>query len=74
MFNTTHTTPDFAASSRDRALESWRAAETLVWLRWQAFLAAADAGRPGAFACYVAALDAEELASDELALLSEIAA
>ena len=74
MFKATRTTPVLATSSSDQALGTWQEAETLVWLRWKAFLAADAAGRPGAFAAYVAALDAEEKAAADLALLSELVA
>ena len=49
------------------ALDSWRDAEQLVRLRWDTFLVADRASRPGAFAAYLAALDAEAMAADELA-------
>jgi hypothetical protein len=50
-----------------RALATWRDAELLVQLRWDTFLAADRASRRGAFAAYVAALDAEAAAAGELA-------
>jgi hypothetical protein len=50
-----------------RALDTWRDAELLVQLRWYTFLEADGASRPGAFAAYVAALDAEAAAAGELA-------
>jgi len=49
------------------ALGMWRDAELLVQLRWDTFLEADRASRRGAFAAYVAALDAEAAAADELA-------
>jgi hypothetical protein len=49
------------------ALDTWRDAEVLVQLRWDTFLEADRASRPGAFAAYVAALDAEAEAAGELA-------
>jgi hypothetical protein len=49
------------------ALDMWRDAELLVRLRWDAFLVADGASRRGAFAAYVAALDAEAAAAGELA-------
>jgi hypothetical protein len=70
MLNTSHITSSFAARSRVEALESWREAESLVRIRWQAFLEAGSKGRSSAFAAYVAALDAEEAAATEMALLS----
>jgi hypothetical protein len=50
-----------------RVLATWRDAELLVQLRWDDFLAAERASRRGAFAAYVAALDAEAAAASELA-------
>jgi hypothetical protein len=50
-----------------RALATWRDAELLVRLRWDDFLAAGSASRRGAFAAYLAALDAEAAAAGELA-------
>jgi hypothetical protein len=49
------------------ALDRWRDAELLVRLRWYTFLEAGRASRPGAFAAYVAALDAEAEAAGEIA-------
>ena len=49
------------------ALVTWRDAELLVRLRWDDFLAADRASRRGAFAAYVAALEAEAAAAGELA-------
>jgi hypothetical protein len=74
MFDTTPTTPAFLASSRADAHETWRDAADLVRLRWHAFLEAGSANRSSAFASYVAALDAEEAAAAEMALLSDLAA
>ena len=70
MFNTNHVTYSFAARSRVEALEIWREAASLVKIRWQAFLEAGSRSRSSAFAAYVAALDAEEAAATEMALLS----
>jgi hypothetical protein len=53
-------------SSAPYALESWRSAAALVRLRWRQFLAADHSTRPATFAAYVAALDVEEAAADEL--------
>ena len=50
-----------------RALYAWREAELLVQLRWEDFLEADRVSRPGAFAAYVAALDAEATAAGDLA-------
>jgi hypothetical protein len=55
------------AQLQARALDTWRHAELLVQLRWYTFLEADGASRPGAFAAYVAALDAEAAAAGELA-------
>ena len=55
------------AGLRGGALAVWRDAELLVRLRWDEFLAAGRASRRGAFAAYVAALDAEAAAAGELA-------
>ena len=59
--------PLYQAQPQARALDTWRDAELLVQLRWDIFLAADRASRPGAFAAYVAALDAEAAAAGELA-------
>jgi hypothetical protein len=49
------------------AVDTWRDAELLVQLRWDDFLEANRASVPGAFAAYVAALDAEAAAAGDLA-------
>jgi hypothetical protein len=59
--------PLWQARPQARALDTWRDAELLVQLRWYIFLEADGASRPGAFATYVAALDAEAAAAGELA-------
>lgn len=59
--------PLYQAQLQARALDRWRDAELLVQLQWGAFLEADRASRPGAFAGYLAALDAEAAAADELA-------
>jgi hypothetical protein len=51
---------------RTHVLQTWRGAEELVALRWRAYLDADSETRPAAFAAYVAALDVEEAAADEL--------
>jgi hypothetical protein len=51
------------------ALETWRDAEGHVRARWHQFLAADGEARRFAFAAYVAALDREAAAADELAAL-----
>ncbi len=59
--------PLYQAQLQARALDTWRDAELLVQLRWDTFLEADRASRRGAFAAYVAALDAEAAAAGELA-------
>jgi hypothetical protein len=59
--------PLYQAQLQARGLDTWRDAELLVQLRWDTFLEADRASRPGAFAAYVAALDAEAAAAGELA-------
>jgi hypothetical protein len=51
------------------ALEGWRDAEDRVRDRWRHFLVADGEARRVAFAAYVAALDREAAAADELAAL-----
>jgi hypothetical protein len=70
MFPTTHSTALYGGRRRDRSLEAWREAASLVAARWQTFLEAEPASRAGAFASYLAALDGEQAAADELAWLS----
>jgi hypothetical protein len=70
MFPTTHTTALYGSRRRDQALETWREAASLVATRWQTFLEAEPATREWAFASYLAALDGEQAAADELASLS----
>jgi hypothetical protein len=60
-------TPVHQPQRRASALDTWRDAELLVQLRWDNFLEANRASRRGAFAAYVAALDAEAAAAGELA-------
>ena len=74
MFGTTTVTPPFPARGQARALEAWREAEDLVKTRWQVFLEADAETRSWAFAAFVAALDAEEAAAADVALLSQMAA
>ena len=74
MFSTTHTPPELVASDRAEALERWRDAADLVRVRWHAFLEAGSATRSSTVAAYVAALDAEEVAATEMALLADLAA
>jgi hypothetical protein len=70
MFPTDHITQVLAARGEAQALEAWREAASLVARRWQLFLAADAEGRRWAFASYVAALDAEEVAAAEMAALA----
>jgi hypothetical protein len=55
------------AAQQARALAAWRAAARLVSARWDGVLVADQGARDAAFAAYVAALDAEGAAADELA-------
>jgi hypothetical protein len=65
LFNTG--VPLREAPLQARALDTWRDAELLVELRWHTFLESDRASRPGAFAAFVAALDAEATAAGDLA-------
>jgi hypothetical protein len=47
-------------------LEAWHTAEVLVRSRWAEYRAARREDRPGAFAAYTAALEAEAAAAREL--------
>jgi hypothetical protein len=47
-------------------MRAWRAAEGLVRARWAEYLAAGRDDRPGAFAAYLTALEAEATAAAEL--------
>ena len=51
-------------------MEAWIMAEELVRERWAEYRAARLDDRPGAFAAYHAALDAEEAAARELASMA----
>jgi hypothetical protein len=55
-------------------LEAWRDAEELVRARWAEYRAARRDDRPGAFAAYTAALDAEAAAARELGSMALAAA
>jgi hypothetical protein len=70
MFPTARTTQLFATRGRAVALETWRAAASRVATRWQVFREAEAESQAWAFASYVAALDAEEAAAWDLAVLS----
>jgi hypothetical protein len=56
-------------SARAGALQTWRDAEECVRARWDEFVAADGEARRFAFAAYVAALDLEATAADDLATL-----
>jgi hypothetical protein len=53
-----------------RVRERWRDAASLVAARWEVFLHAEAEVRGFAFASYLTALDAEEAAATELAVLA----
>ena len=55
-------------------LEAWRNAEELVRARWAEYRAARREDRPGAFAAYTAALDAEAAAARALGSVALAAA
>ena len=55
---------------RERAVETWREAADLVSTRWAMFLESKPPERRGAFAAYVAALDAEEAAAARITRLA----
>jgi hypothetical protein len=69
MFGTARNQPLFPGSREAEALATWRDAASLVASRWDVFLAADPETRTWAFAAYVAALDAEEAAADDLAAM-----
>ena len=54
---------------RAQALQAWRVAESRVRGRWDQFLVADREARQFTFAAYLAALDREAAAADELAAL-----
>jgi hypothetical protein len=66
----THSSVWTADNRRIEVLETWRDTAYVVGARWRAYLEAGPGGRTWAFAAYVAALDAEEAAAAELAVLS----
>jgi hypothetical protein len=70
MFPTARTIPLFATRGRAEAVETWRAAAARVATSWHVFLESEPDCRAWAFACYVAALDAEEAAAWDLSALS----
>lgn len=70
MFPMAYGTTLFSGPSQAKAHQDWRDAASLVATRWQVFLEAEPESRTWAFACYVAALDAEEAAAADMAALS----
>jgi hypothetical protein len=58
------------AGPYDEALAEWRSAAAQADDRWQQFKASERAARPFMFAAYMAALDREEAAAGQLALLT----
>jgi hypothetical protein len=73
MFDTRNTflirpgEPQYQAQIEAHALAAWRRAELLVHERWSEYLGADTQVRPGAFAAYTTALEAEETAARRLA-------
>jgi hypothetical protein len=63
-------TKHLTARKYREALEGWRSAAEMARDRWTQFTVADRATRPFMFAAYEAALDREEAAASELALLS----
>jgi hypothetical protein len=66
--------PCLADEVYPRALDSWRDASQAASDKWQLYLMTGSASRASAFGAYVAALDAEEAAADDLARLRFCAA
>jgi hypothetical protein len=66
MFLLRRRTPFHRTALTLSPIDEWRAAERLVWTRWRDFLRAPPEIRSGAFAAYVAALDAEGTAARDL--------
>jgi hypothetical protein len=66
MFPLRRRTPFHRTARTPSPIDEWRAAERLVWTRWTDFLHAPPEIRSGAFAAYVAALDAEAIAAGGL--------
>lgn len=62
--------PFFARQVHARAENTWRSAADLVWARWELVREATPQTRAGAFAAYLAALDAEAAAAGALADVS----
>ena len=63
-------TRNLATRKHREALEAWRSAADMARDRWLQFTVAERAARPFMYAAYAAALDREEAAAAELALLS----
>jgi hypothetical protein len=61
--------PLYTTHVHSGALAGWRKAARLVSSRWDCVLIADRDGRADAFVAYVAALDAEAAAADQLSLL-----
>lgn len=59
--------PLYVRQPRGNALQAWRRAAALVWARGESLRDAAPECRPGAFAAYFSALDAEADAAEALA-------
>ena len=59
--------PFHARQIEARAHQDWRSAAELVWARWETLTTASPEDKPGAFAAYMSALDAEAAAADALA-------
>ncbi len=59
--------PFYGRQLHARALRAWRMAADLVWTRWEVLREATPDRRAGAFAAYLAALDAEASAAAALA-------
>jgi hypothetical protein len=70
VFSRDHISQVLAERGQAQALDVWREAADLVSTRWELFLEAEAEGRQWAFACYVAALDAEAAAAADLAALA----
>ena len=57
-------------AARAQALDEWRTVAALVRDQWGAYVASERASRAHAFAAYLAALDLESAAADDLAAAS----
>jgi hypothetical protein len=65
LLRTPATSPTSAPYAR--ALEEWRRQARLVARLWDTYLAVSGEARAAAFSAYMAALDAEEAAANDLA-------